>query len=715
MKQPTIQKSVLTVFTNNPFEALNHKQVAARLGVKDKAGKQQINDFIQELLSLGVISEQKRGKYKINPKHAAVDIPKHYVTGTVDMKQTGKAYVVVDNQEMDDIYIAPNNTNRAMHGDKVKVYLFPRRKARKQEGEIVEVLERSKKHLVGLLQINKNYAFVVPDNQNVPVDIFIPKDKLNKAKDGEKVLVEVLEWPERFNNPVGKILMVLGNPGDNDVEMQSILAEFEFPLFFPKEVETLADQIPLEISPKEIKNRRDFRDIFTCTIDPVDAKDFDDALSFRTLPNGHYEVGVHIADVTHYVKLNSPINEEAFLRGTSVYLVDRTIPMLPERLSNGVCSLRPNEDKLCYSVVFEMNAKAEVIDYWIGKTIINSDRRYAYEEAQEIIETGKGDFPEPILTLDKLAKKLRDKRFKAGAINFHSVEVRFKLDEKAHPIGVFIKESKEANHLIEEFMLLANRTVAEFIGNPPKLHGEKRTKKDKKTFVYRIHDEPNAEKLSTFLQFVAKLGYSMKISSRKALATSFNNLFEKVAGKGEENMVESIAIRTMAKAYYSTENIGHYGLAFPYYTHFTSPIRRYPDMMVHRLLERYMEGKSSVPQGDLEMRCEHASDMEKKATEAERASVKYKQAEFLKDKVGQTFSGVISGVSKWGLFVLLDDNYCEGMVSLKTLADDIYYLDDENYQVVGRSSKQTYKLGDKVRIKVTQVDLSKKRMDFVMV
>ncbi len=720
-KETSLQKSVLSVFVNNPFDAFNHKQVSARLGVRDKAGREHVVNYIYELLENGSIVEHKRGKFKLNKAQSAKLLPQHFVYGTVDMKQTGKAYVMVNDDAMDDIFIASSNTYHAMHGDKVKVFLFPMRKGRKLEGEIVEIVERSKTQLVGTLQISGRFAFVIPDSQNYPIDIFVPTDYLNNAQNGQKVIVKVQEWPERFKNPVGEIITVLGNPGDNNVEMMSILAEFDFPLSFPDEVEKAADLIPTEIPQKEIAARRDFRDVFTCTIDPADAKDFDDALSLQKLENGNYEIGVHIADVSYYVKPGSIIDEEAYRRATSVYLVDRTIPMLPERLCNGVCSLRPQEEKLCFSAVFEMNEKAEVVSKWFGRTVIKSDIRFAYEEAQEIIETKKGKAAKEILLMDKLAKILRKKRFSAGAINFNTVEVKFKLDEQARPIGVYVKESKEANHLIEEFMLLANKYVAEavakndFSSTKEEFEIRKKDQNNKgKTFVYRVHDEPNPEKLTTFLQFVSKLGYSMKIENRKNLADSFNKLFKSVEGKGEANMVENIAIRTMAKAYYTTENIGHYGLGFPFYTHFTSPIRRYPDVMVHRLLDQYMGGKLSANKDEYEERCEHSSHMEKKAADAERMSVKYKQAEYLKDKIGQVFDGVISGVSKWGIFVELDDNHCEGMISLKTMDDDFYYLDDENYQVIGRSHKKTYKLGDKIRIRVKAVDMSRKRMDFLL-
>ncbi len=702
-------KSLLKIFAKTPFDALNYKQVASRMGAFDKGSRKMIADTILSLAEEKILIEERKGKYKIDPKYINDDLlPQNYVVGTIDMKQTGKAYVIPNNDTMDDIMISANNTRHALHGDTVKVLLFPARRMHKQEGQVVEIIQRAKTRFVGRIQLQSHFAFLIPDNRSMAVDIFIPLDNLNNAKNGDKALVEMTEWPKHLNNPVGKVVQVLGKPGDNNVEMQSILAEFDFPLSFPKEVEKAADKISMDIPEEEIAKRKDFRSITTFTIDPADAKDFDDALSIRKLDNGNYEIGVHIADVSHYVIENGAIDHEAYNRGTSVYLVDRTIPMLPERLCNGVCSLRPNEDKLCFSAVFEMNNDAVVINKWFGKTVINSDRRFSYEEAQAVIETGEGELKEEILKLNSLATILREQRYKNGAINFDTKEVKFILDENAKPIGVYTKESKEANFLIEEFMLLANRSVAEHIGKV-------KERKKAKTFVYRVHDEPNPEKLGTFVQFVAKLGYKIKTTSRKTLADSFNKLFVDIEGKGEQNMIDSIAIRTMSKAYYSTDNIGHYGLGFPYYTHFTSPIRRYPDLMVHRLLYSYLNNALSANIEFCEEQCKHSSLMERKAAEAERTSVKYKQAEFLSDKIGQEFPALISGVSKWGIYAEIEENKCEGMISLGSLQDDYYYLDEDNYQVIGRRYGRQYKLGDSIRIKVLRVDMEKKQMDFALI
>ncbi len=667
--------------------------------------------------------QSNRARRESNRSRHIPESLRSYITGVVDMKSTGKAYILPDNKELEDVLVMPNNVGHALHGDHVRVLLFPYRSGRHLEGQITEVLRRSKQNIVGTIEFSGKYAYLVPDSQNMNVSLILSPEGLQGAKAGEKAVARIVDWPPHLNSPIGEITAVLGKPGDNNVEMQSILAEYDFPLQYPKAALEQAKKMSGEITKEELSVRRDFRGIYTCTIDPADAKDFDDALSYRRLENGNMEIGVHIADVSHFVKPGTPVDREAYDRATSVYLVDRTIPMLPERLCNDLCSLKPDQDRFCFSAVFEMDSQAKVLDFWTGKGVIHSNRRYTYEEAQAIIEaaglaqdvpgdetalkkTGDKQDIEAVCEMFKLSKILRDKRFKTGSINFHSKEVRFKLDPRtAKPLGVYIKESKESNHLVEEFMLLANRHVAEKIGKV-------KDKAQAKTFIYRIHDEPNPEKLAVFSQFVGKLGYKMNLKSRSGLVKSFNNLLDDVHGKAEQNMIESIAVRTMAKACYSTRNIGHYGLSFPFYTHFTSPIRRYPDLMVHRLLERYLQGGRSADEEEYEERCLHSSEMEKKAAEAERASVKYKQAEFLSDKVGMVFPGVISGVSKWGLYVCLDENYCEGMVPLRSLNDDHYQLDEDNYCVVGVHTGQSYKLGQAVKIRVQEIDMNKKQLTF---
>lgn len=705
----TFVQQVIHVFSSNPHSAFNYKQVSKRLGISDKASRELVHQIIFQLEEDGIIAQTHRGKYKIVEKHVKNFMPAHVVTGVVDMKATGKAYIISDNLD-EDIFINSNNTNRAFNGDLVKVQLFPKRGNRKLEGQIIEILERRKTTFVGILQISKKFAFLVPDKESVPIDFFIPIEKTLKANNGDKVIVKFDEWPEHSRNPFGEVIEVLGKPGENNVEMLSILAANDFPLSFPKHVEKEAAKIKNIVSKEEIKKRKDYRPIFTCTIDPVDAKDFDDALSIQKMKNGNWEVGIHIADVSHYVTPGSAIDKEAYTRATSIYLVDRVIPMLPEQLSNLVCSLRPNEEKLSFSAIFELDEDAKVHNQWFGRTVINSNRRFTYEEVQEIIEGKDGDFKDEILQLHTLATKLRDERFRKGSINFHSEEVRFKLDENGKPIGAYIKEQKESHKLVEDFMLLANRKVAEHVGM-----AKKGNKQKSKTFVYRIHDTPNDEKLQTFSEFIRKLGYRISLVSRKSLVNSLNKLFEDIRGKGEEHMIETIAIRTMSKAVYSTQNIGHYGLSFKYYTHFTSPIRRYPDLMVHRLLQRYLENKPSVNAEEYEEYCIHSSDMEKKAAVAERESVKYKKTEFMLDKVGEELYGVISGVSKWGLFVEVGEAKSEGLVSIRSMNDDYYYLDEDNYRIVGRRYGHEYRLGDNVLVKVKEVNLIHRQMDLLLV
>ena len=693
-------KAILEALSKSSSRALNYKQIAKSLDINDGTGRSKIAHTLNQMKLNGTVKEIDRGKFRLKAASS-------YFTGKVDMTSTGAGYVISPDTDKD-IYIAPKHLKTALHGDTVKVYVHAVKKGERLRGEIVEITARAKSNFVGTVKISAKFAFLLPDNPKMPVDLYIPLTALNGARDGEKAIAKITDWPAGATNPFGEITDVLGMPGNNDTEMNAILAEYDFPLSFPKNVEADAERISDTISQNEISQRRDFRAITTFTIDPVDAKDFDDALSLRKLENGNYEIGVHIADVSHYVKPGTALDDEAIKRATSVYLVDRVIPMLPEKLSNMVCSLRPKEDKLTFSAVFEMNEDAKVLNQWFGRTIINSDRRFSYEEAQQVIETGEGDFSDEINLLDRLAKKLRAERFKQGSIAFEKAEVKFILDEKGNPTGVYVKEMKDSNKLIEDFMLLANRKVAEFIGKTEKGHKER-------TFVYRIHDNPSAEKLQQFVGFIGKFGYSMKTSSGKETAFSMNKLMKDIHGKGEQNVIEQLAIRTMAKAVYTTENIGHYGLAFDFYTHFTSPIRRYPDVMVHRLLQHYLDGGFSVNEDEYEEQCEHSSAMEKRAAEAERASVKYKQVQFMMDKTGQKFDGIISGVTEWGLYVELAENKCEGMVRLRDIDDDFYVFDEDNFCITGNLSGVKYQLGDKVRVKVKRVDLDRKQIDFLMV
>lgn len=708
-KGKLLLSEVMNYFSSHPGKLLNYKQVCSGLQISDPSERVNVMEVLDTLVRDGQLHEPETGRFRL------VRTGTSFITGTMELTASGAGYVISEESE-EDIYINPSNMMNALNGDVVKVHLFARRRSRKPEGEVVEIIERTKTDFVGIVQLSKKFAFVVPDSNKMPIDIFVPLADLNGAKDGDKVQVRISDWPEHAKNPFGEIIKVLGKPGENDVEMHAIMLDFDLPFEFPKEVEEAANKIPMKIPAEEIKKRRDFRDITTFTIDPVDAKDFDDALSIRKLQDGNLEIGVHIADVSHYVQPGSILEKEAYRRATSVYLVDRVVPMLPEHLSNGVCSLRPNEEKLCYSAVFVMNEDAKVLDTWVGRTVIKSDRRFSYEEAQEVIETGKGDYAEEILTLNKLARKLRAKRFQNGSIAFDKVEVKFNLDKDGKPLGVFFKVQKEANQLIEDFMLLANRSVAEMIGKPAGKEKAKQIDKAKiKPFVYRIHDRPDPEKLTEFARFVAQFGYKMKISNESQISSSLNQLMTEIKGKGEENVIETLAIRTMAKAIYSTKNIGHYGLGFPWYTHFTSPIRRYPDVMVHRLLEAYAENRNWESETELEVRCKHSSDMEKRASDAERSSIKYKQVEYLKDQIGKVFEGVISGVTEWGLFVEIIENKCEGLVRSRDISDDYYFFDEETYSLVGRRHKRRYRLGDKVLIQVKRADLVKKQLDFGLV
>jgi ribonuclease R len=692
-------QQIISIFDKNPTQTFNYKQLSQAFGFSDIANKKLVTIVLEELTNQGKLREIKRGSFKLNSSKTLIE-------GTVDMTARGAAYVIVPDAELD-IYIDPKNTSNALHGDKVKVNVFYSKTNKKPEGEIIEVTERAKTEFVGIVEKSKNFAFVVTSDQRMPVDIFIANDKLKGAKNGEKVVAKITEWPTDKKNPFGIITQVLGMPGEHDTEMHAILAEYGLPYEFPEKVEQDAAKLHIEIDVNEIKKRRDFRAITTFTIDPADAKDFDDALSIKKLENGNWEIGVHIADVSHYVIPGTLLDKEALNRATSVYLVDRVVPMLPEVLSNNACSLRPQETKLCFSAVFELTENAELKNEWFGRTVIFSDRRFSYEEAQERIETKEGDFAEEILQLDKLAKILRKERFKKGSIAFDRIEVKFNLDEHGNPVGIFFKESKDSNKLIEEFMLLANKKVAEFIGKPAK-------NKAAKTFVYRIHDEPNQEKLLTLSNFVKTFGYKLEIDQAN-VTKSLNALMADVHGKAEENLIEQLAIRTMAKATYSTNNIGHYGLSFPFYSHFTSPIRRYPDIIAHRLLQHYLDGGTSVKQEEIEEQCKHSSKMEILASEAERASIKYKQVEYLQDKIGEEYDGFISGVSEWGIYVEIMSGMCEGMVKLRDMDDDFYSFDPDNYCAVGRKKGKIYRIGDEVRIMVKRADLARKQLDFVLV
>ncbi|WP_369999200.1 ribonuclease R [Winogradskyella sp.] len=729
-KISNLTNTILSILKKDRNKTFNYKQIAAIIGVNDASSRNQIIKTLTKLAAKQEIEQVDRGKYK------AV-VTSEYHTGILDLSSKGNGYVISDDFE-EDVFIASNNINRALDGDEVEFYAYKRRKRGKIEGEITNILKRAKSEYVGTIQIHskKNFAFVVPDSTKMYTDIFVPINKTKKAEDGDKVLVSLEDWPEKSDSPNGKVVQVLGKPGEHSTEIHAILAEYGLPHEFPYEVENYANNLDISITEDEIAKRRDMRKDLTFTIDPKDAKDFDDALSFKVLENGLYEIGIHIADVSHYVKPDTVLDDEAYERATSIYLVDRVVPMLPERLSNGACSLRPHEEKYTFSAVFKMNNKCEIKDQWFGRTVTYSDARFAYEEAQAIIEnnpdfvipakagnsplkteipqevslTGKQyntkpEIAEAVMILDRLAKKMRSQRMRHGAISFDKVEVKFDLDKEANPVGVFFKTSKDANKLIEEFMLLANKKVAEFIGK----------QKPQKTFVYRVHDEPDESKLAQLQTVVGRFGHKLNFKDRNSIASSLNSLLKDVVGKKEQNLVDTLTIRTMAKAEYTTHNIGHYGLAFDYYSHFTSPIRRYPDVMAHRLLQHYLDGGKSANEEVYEEKCRHSSNMEYLATKAERDSIKYMQIRFMQDHEDEEFLGVISGVTDWGIYVEIIANKCEGMVSVRDMKDDMYYFDQEHFAMIGKKSNTMYQLGDEVIVKVKSTDLVRKHLDFYLV
>ena len=719
-----LTKNIFRILNEDSSKSFNYKQIAAKLKIEDTDGKNQVIQKLTELTGSKKLKEIDRGKFQINED-------RKYSIGTLDITSNGNGYFMTDDYE-NDIFTPNNNLGKGLNGDVVRAYVYKRKRSNKLEADVVEIIERAKTEFVGVLQKSKNFGFVICDNNKMYADIFISESKMNGAEHGDKVQAKLIDWPENSKNPFGKITTVLGKPGDHNTEMHSILLEYDLPYEFEPEVEKEAENLPIEITKQEIAKRRDMRGDLTFTIDPKDAKDFDDALSFKKLENGNFEIGIHIADVSHYLQPDTILDDEAYERATSVYLVDRVVPMLPEMLSNGVCSLRPNEEKLTFSAVFEVNQKAQIVGEWFGRTVTYSDQRFAYEEAQSIIEnvqlsedvqpytmpvdisitdeeyTVTKEVVEATLQLDKLAKILRKKRMKQGAISFDRVEVKFNLDEDANPVGVFFKTSQDANKLIEEFMLLANRKVAEFIGSH-------KGRPSNKTFIYRVHDEPNDEKLASLQNIISKFGYKINTDTKESTSATLNQLLSDVQGKAESNMIETLAIRTMSKAVYTTQNIGHYGLAFEYYSHFTSPIRRYPDVMTHRLLQHYLDGGETPKALPYEDKCKHSSKREELASKAERSSIKYMQVKYMQDHKEEIFDGVITGVTEWGIYVEITANKCEGMVRIRDIKSDYYIFDEEQYAIVGQSTKNMYQLGDDVKVQVKKTDLERKHLDFNLI
>ncbi len=691
---------VKVLFLNNPTRSLNYKQVSKQLFITNISEKYEVLYAIERLSKEGFLEETSRGKFRL---HSTTGI----IIGFININTHGIG-VVIDEKTGKEIKIYPKYLNKALPGDKVKARLFAQKKTGILEGAVLEVLERSQKPIIGTIEILHSFAFLVTDSRIYPYDIFIPLEYLNNAKQGQKATVRILEWPERSKNPVGEIVEILGFAGEHQTEMHAILAEFNLPYKFSEEVEKYASYISQVIPEEEYRIRRDFRNVVTFTIDPEDAKDFDDALSIEQLEDNLWEIGVHIADVSYYVPENSVLDKEAFKRATSVYLVDRVVPMLPEKLSNGVCSLRPNEDKLCFSVVLVVDEQMNIKSEWFGKTIINSKRRFSYDEAQNIIKTQQGEFSKELIKLNEFAKILRQQRVQKGALAFDKIEVKFRLDEKGKPISVYFKELKEANNLIEEFMLIANRKVAEYVG-------KRKAHQATKAFVYRVHDKPDSEKLRQFKNFAKQWGYNITLQSQQQISESINKMLNDIRNKPERDVIENMAIRSMAKAVYSTKNIKHYGLSLDYYTHFTSPIRRYPDLMVHRLLEKYLRNEKSVNVEELVKKCKHSSQMEQLAADAERASIKYKQIEFMSDKVGQIFEGFISGLTEWGIYVQIIENKAEGMISLRDMDDDFYIFDEEKMEVYGKRTRKRFKMGDKLKVMVHKINLEKRHLDFKIV